>query len=66
MFELTKQYLTLESGKMVLVEATASESGQIFYDINCGEGITPEEYEQAVSMASSTAEKALRSRTLFG
>jgi hypothetical protein len=66
MIELTKQYLTLDSGKQVLVEANATETGQIFYDVNCGEGLTDQEYEQAVSQVSGTAEKALRSRTIFG
>lgn len=66
MIELTKQYLTLDSGKQVLVEANATETGQIFYDVNSGDGLTAEEYEQAVSRVSATAEKALRSRTLFG
>lgn len=66
MFELTKQYITLDSGNTVLVEANATDTGQIFYDVDSAAGITPEEYEQAVSKVSVSAERAMRSKALFG
>jgi hypothetical protein len=66
MLELTKQYITLDSGNTVLVEANATEAGQIFYDVDSATGVTAEEYEQAINKVSSSAERALRSKALFG
>jgi hypothetical protein len=66
MLNLTQQYVTLDTGTTVLVEATATETGQIFYDVDCPTGITPEEYEQAIAKVAPTAERAMRSRGIFG
>jgi hypothetical protein len=66
MIELTKQYVTLDSGNTVLVEADATENGQIFYNVDCPSGITSEEYEQAINKVSTSAERVLRSKALFG
>ena len=63
---LTKQYITLDSGNTVLVEASATDTGQIFYDVDSPSGITAEEYEQAVAKVSASAERAMRSKALFG
>lgn len=66
MIDLISQYITLDTGKTVLVEANATEAGQIFYDVECFDGVTSEEYEQAINMAAPTAEKAMKSKLLFG
>jgi hypothetical protein len=66
MIDLTSQYVTLDSGTTVLVEANATESGQIFYNVDCPSGISPEEYEQAINKVAPTAERAMRSRSIFG
>jgi hypothetical protein len=63
---LTTQYVTLDTGNTVLVEASMSETGQIFYDVDSPTGITAEEYEQAVSKVSTTAERMVRSKALLG